>query len=111
MDVGYIPPPSAVHYEVKDFAFSEFISPIAAKIIALQPELILGTYRLFDYNPLTHVISLSPTFKSLLGLLVDLGELDTSVLKAPSLADINTIFQKPQGEGGLLRSQDWKDGI
>ena len=87
--------------------FTHKLSPTVQKIVQLNPKLLLGGSKLFDYGS-NHTIVLSPSFQDLLKLLVQLDELDKKALTAKSLDELNSILQQPQGiQGGLLR----KEGI
>lgn len=111
--MDYVPAVSAQHYDVQEcdvqqFAFKQELSATATKIIQTRPEVILGNYNLFNYSFSANCLSLDPRFQNLLRFLVDIGELNSSIFSAKSLDDINTIFQRTQGEGGLLRKEGFE---
>ena len=110
--MDHVPPPSAHYFQAHSFAFEEeSLSPAAQRVISLNPQLILGSYQLFEYDHIRQVIHLSSSFRDLLELCVNLNILDPKVLKAKSINELNAIFQKPQGsQGGFLRkpgSERW----
>lgn len=107
------PFPNPIHIQLvmadpDDIHIKQAISPVAAKMTHLCPELVLGSHHLFQWDPANELILLSPPFRSLLKLLAELGTLEST--KIDSLNDLNALLQKPQGEGGLLRkptSERW----
>lgn len=100
------PPTTAQHYSIPQSPFSYEVSETAAKIMELNPQLILGDSQLFIYDPNSKLITLAPSFHELLQLLVDLNELDPDGPQAKSFERLNEVLQKPQGPyGGLIRKQ------
>lgn len=82
------------------------LSSTTEKIIQLNPELILGDARLFNYDLKEHSIVLSQPFQVLLKLLIQLEELDPEAMTAKTINDLNSVLQKAQGPaGGLLRKE------
>lgn len=97
---------SEIHYHVQEQGLKHKLSSTTEKIIQLNPRLLLGESNLFNYDSTSRTIVLSPSFKDLLKLLVQLGELDCKALTANSLYDLNSILQQSQGvQGGLLRKE------
>lgn len=105
--MDHVPAASEHHYQACSFAFEgEALSPAAQRVISLNPEFVLGSYTLFDYDPIRNVICLSSSFRTLLELCVNLNILDPQVLEAKSIDDLNAVFQKTQGsQGGFLRKE------
>lgn len=94
-----------IHYHVHEQGLEHKISSTTEKIIQLDPSLLLGTSNLFNYDSANHQLVLTPPFRDLLKLLVELGELDDKALSANSLYELNSILQKPQGQGGFMRKE------
>lgn len=85
------------------------LSPSAVKIMSACPELIIGSYHLFQWDAVKTHITLAPAFQSLLQTLTELGALEAAEIH--TLNDLNILLQKPQGQGGLLRkpgSERWE---
>jgi hypothetical protein len=85
------------------------ISSTASIAISQCPKLVIGKYDLFQWDEIKQQIKLSHPFQSLLQMLFELGILETTDIS--SLDDLNTLLQKPQGQGGLLRkpgSERWE---
>jgi hypothetical protein len=93
-------------YYVQEQSLKHVISPTIEKIMQLNPELLLGSSSLFNYDPASHTIRLSSSFQNLLKLLVSFNEVDAKALTASSLYDLNSILQQAQGvRGGFMRKE------
>lgn len=104
MQMQVAPTQSEIHYHVQEPGAAHKMSSTVAKIVRLDPKLVLGESNLFKYDPTDERIVLSSPFQNLLKTLVELNELDNRVLAAKTLNDLNAILQQPQAEGGgLLR--------
>src|SRR4051812_22766875 len=90
------------HYTVP-FSAQQKLSATTAKLIALNPELILGGSHLYEYDANKQAIVPSLAFQKLLEFLVSIHELDPQVRNATTLSELNAILQQPQGAGGFLR--------
>jgi|GEM_PF-1513094 len=99
-------PPSEIHYSIPEQVLIHQLPPTVAKIVQLNPKVVLGGSRLFDYDAAQGTIHLSPSFADLLKLLVEIGELDGKALTTKTLYDLNAVLQQPQGpQGGLMRKE------
>lgn len=99
---------SEMHYHIQEQDLKHYLSlsPTIEKIIQLNPSILLGESKLFNYDSTSHAIVLSPSFQDLLKLLVKLDELDCNALTAHTINDLNKILQQPQGiRGGLMRKE------
>jgi len=89
---------------------NQLISSLAARtIIGLSPELVLGTHRLFKWDAIKNQITLSEPFQNLLQLLTELKTLETTEIR--TLAELNALLQKKQGQGGLMRAAERPDVV
>lgn len=94
------------HYYVSEQGVNQVLSETVQKIMELNPKLLLGESKLFNYDLNNHSIGLSTSFQNLLTLLVQLDELDSRALSVNSLDALNTVLQQAQGfQGGLLRKE------
>ena len=99
-------PPAIYHHIQEKQSLKQHLSETTEKIMRLSPKLILGESNLFNYDKVSQSLTLSPSFQSLLKLLIQLEELDPEALKAESLYQLNTILQQSQGiKGGFLRKE------
>lgn len=104
--VQFFDSPAEMHVNVQEANTIYTASLTVAKVIKLNPKFILGESNLLTYDEQSKRIALSPSFHSLMKLLVQLNELDERALSASTLIELNTILQQPQGEkGGLLRKE------
>lgn len=97
--------PIEIHSSIETCTLEQKLSTFVEQLFQLEPHLIMGESKLFQYDGQKHSLFLSPAFKNLLLLLVELNQLDPQALRVKSLAELNAILQKPQGfNGGLMRN-------
>lgn len=104
--MDYQETPYQVCFNIEELSLKQKLTSSTAECLELNPQFVLGSSSLFNYDPQTKTLSLSPYFYELLRLLVSINELDPAALKAKSLEELNAILQKPQGlYGGFLRKE------
>jgi hypothetical protein len=96
-----LPTPPAVYYQIQEFEFAHQVSGRAFGKLTQDKEVFLGQSKLIEINGDSQSLELSEKFKSLLSVLVSIGEVDPKVKQAKNIYELNTLLQ--QEHGGLLR--------
>ena len=84
--------------------FTQPVSLFTQSILETSPQAVLGSTTLVEYNVQSRKLCLTATFKQLLSIMIEIGELDPQILNVKTLAELNMYLQKEQGPcGGFLR--------